>query len=82
MITPDEARQFATQFDNDGWVKPEDCKVADLIRDLAQQVEDLQADAKRYRWLRLNPAWESEAFLSALSPEGFDLAVSDQMRDL
>jgi len=29
----------------------------------------------RYAWLRENPAWETEVFLSGLTPEQFDVAV-------
>lgn len=31
--------------------------------------------AARYEWLRLNPAFDTEAALSGLSPEEFDAAV-------
>ena len=33
---------------------------------------------KRYAWLRENPSWETEAFLSSLSPEEFDAEVDKQ----
>lgn len=47
MVTPEGARKLADAFD-------EACKYgpANVLRDLATQVESLQADAERYRWLR------------------------------
>jgi hypothetical protein len=45
-----------------------------------KDVLDLWRDAERYRWLRQNPAWETEAFLMGLSPELFDQFVDQAMR--
>jgi hypothetical protein len=73
MITPNEARKLAAMSSASN-------KVCAALFDLAKQVEDLQADAMRYRWIRLHPAWETEAFLGRLSPEEFDAAIGDQMR--
>lgn len=35
--------------------------------------------SKRYSWLRENPAFETEAFLSGLTPEEFDAVVDARM---
>jgi hypothetical protein len=47
MITPETARQRADIIEYDGFNM-----TAKLIRDLAQQIEEMQEDAMRYRWLR------------------------------
>jgi hypothetical protein len=47
-----------------------------------EEVERLRThlkDAKRYQWLRQNPAWETEAFLGELTPEQFDVEVDKAM---
>jgi hypothetical protein len=77
MITQNQAKDHANIMESEGYEY-----TAHVIRDLAQQVEDLQADARRYQWLRLHPAWETEAFLGGLSPEEFDAAVGDQIREI
>jgi hypothetical protein len=41
----------------------------------------INQDVRRYRWLRENPAFETEAFLGGLTPEEFDQAVDGAMRD-
>lgn len=38
-------------------------------------------DAMRYQWLREHPAWETEAFLSGLTPEEFDAAVDKAIQE-
>jgi hypothetical protein len=35
----------------------------------------MSVEVDRYRWLRENPAFETEAFLSGLTPEEYDAAV-------
>jgi hypothetical protein len=47
-----------------------------------EEVERLRThlkDAKRYQWLRQNPAWETEAVLGELTPEQFDVEVDKAM---
>lgn len=52
MTTPEQARELASLLDD----APYECgctmESADALRDLARQVEELQANAERYRWLR------------------------------
>lgn len=43
------------------------------------EVDKAYQDADRYRWLRENPAFETEAVLGGLTPEQFDEVV-DRMR--
>jgi hypothetical protein len=38
-------------------------------------MEQATINSRRYRWLRKNPAWETEQFLSGLTPEQFDAEV-------
>ena len=47
MVTPEEARRIADAVDKAFLKVP-----AQALRDLASQVESLQADAERYRWVR------------------------------
>ena len=35
--------------------------------------------ARRYEWIRKNPAFETEAFLSGLTPEEYDALVDSMM---
>jgi hypothetical protein len=42
--------------------------------------EEVARDADRYRWLRQNPAFETEAFLGGLTPEQFDTVVDRGMK--
>lgn len=44
-------------------------------------VSFMQVDAERYRWEREHPAWETEAFLSNLSPIEYDAAVDRKMNE-
>lgn len=76
MVTPDGARKLADAFDESGKFGP-----ANVLRDLASQVEALQADAARYRWERQNPAWETESFLGGLSPKEYDAAIDEAMKN-
>ncbi len=47
MTTPEQARELAE------WLEKANFHIeADALRELARQVEELQADAERYRWLR------------------------------
>jgi hypothetical protein len=48
MITPAAARKLADDCEAKWSYDP----TTKALRDLAQQVEDLQKDAARYRWLR------------------------------
>lgn len=41
--------------------------------------EQMAKDAARYRFLRECPAFETEAFLTGLTPEQFDLVVDSHM---
>ena len=52
---------------------------ADYRSNVRAAIESLAADAARYRWLREHPAWETEAFLSWLTPQEFDTAVDAAM---
>ncbi len=45
----------------------------------ADELAQLRADAERYRWLRKHPAWETEAFLSGITPTEYDAAIDDRM---
>ena len=42
---------------------------------------DVALDANRYRWLREHPAFETESFLSGLTPEQYDLVVDINIHD-
>ena len=42
---------------------------------------EMRRNARRYEKIRLNPAWETEAFLDGLSPEEFDEAVDKRFSD-
>lgn len=48
MTTPEQARKMADALS----IYKMPNYVRDALRDLARQVEELQADAKRYRWMR------------------------------
>lgn len=37
--------------------------------------EKLVLNAERYAWEREHPAWESEAYLSGVTPEEYDAAI-------
>ena len=46
---------------------------------MADCAEVRDKDAARYRWLRLNPDFESEAALMGMTPEMYDAAVDAAM---
>jgi hypothetical protein len=54
---------------------------ADAVFEAADEIELLQADALRYRWLRTAGAWESEIGMDILSedPAKFDAAIDAAM---
>lgn len=52
-----------------------------LFTDPPDDYDDAKRDAARYRWLRKNPAFETEALLGGLSPEEFDKLVDERRRD-
>ena len=77
MVTPEEIREQAKVFaqENDSWT-------AKFLRDLAAQVEALQADAERYRWLRDSAAanlWYEKNWARYDEPTEFD-AYADAAR--
>ena len=47
----------------------------DGLLEAAEAVARDSIDSERYRWLRENPAFETEAFLSGLTPTEFDAVV-------
>lgn len=49
MVTPEEARKIAKEFDEYYYSSPQTKGASYALRDLAAQVEALQADAERYR---------------------------------
>ena len=47
---------------------------------VADKQTALEQDAARYRYLRNNPDWETEMFLSGLTPVEFDAAIDAAMK--
>jgi hypothetical protein len=47
--------------------------------DLAEKVAEARKDAERYRWVRSHPTWESESYLSTVTPAQFDADVDAMM---
>lgn len=60
MVTPKEARKIAELLDNAPYANSCTNDAADALRDLASQVESLQADAERYRFRHKSPTWDAE----------------------
>ena len=66
MTTPEQARKLAEWSENNENLP---AKVRDALLDLARQVEELQADAERYRYMKANAVdchmWNDESIDSA-----------------
>jgi hypothetical protein len=60
--------------------KAEDAARIQAMRDARDKQAALEQDAVRYRWLRNNPDWETEMFLSGLTPVEFDAAIDAAMK--
>jgi len=67
MVTPAQARKSAAILEAHD--KP---VAAAIIRDLASQVESLQADAERYRWLRKEGFYKDFNFGAPFMAAEFD----------
>lgn len=76
-ISVDSADDFQCVHVDDYLALKAKCKELEDLRDgLTQFYAGAAIDARRYRWIRaLGGSWETEAFLSGLSPEGYDAAI-------
>lgn len=73
------ATMWDTALNSDASEYPEYVLASDYDA-LASRLAEAERDAARYRWLRINPDWESEAALSGMTPEDFDMAVDSAIR--
>ena len=74
MVTPEEARRIADAVDKAFLKVP-----AKALRDLADQVEALQADAERYRWLRNESVKHKDYAPTATLQDGKGIKVFYEM---
>ena len=49
---------------------------------MSDEIECLRDYAGRYKWIRENPAWETEAFLSGLTPKEYDSEIDKRISQL